>query len=405
MDLSLHDRHYDNEPDEFYMVLPSNGCPLSHPNNNAANFINSWDTPIILKDTHKWQVALIEVNMTYPKYALSRGLSLYYKGLQTLSIPICVQSMNLNYDTHGNFKGFDLDEQSRTWRFDFNVGPHVLTWLPPSLSYEKMSEKDGKGDPFYRIRIKTNKGKFKINFQNLVNFFSPRMRAGVMYESTPSKDYHYFDIEFLEKEKGKSVQHLEFHFFHDSIQIPIYNELRVEKTYSALTEEELCVIIGKVFIDVIKSCEILPNDKMKITFRKGTSYVEFRGLLHHVLGFPQHKYEFNHFTNENSIEAEMPPSLNKGVPYVYIYSSVSEPIHVGGVMVPLLRSVWFDGKTQQDLLHGQIINHVIQHLMYVPVCQSTINSIEINIRTDSGEFVPFAGGSVTSLTLHFRKKT
>jgi hypothetical protein len=41
--------------------------------------------------------------------------------------------------------------------------------------------------------------------------------------------------------------------------------------------------------------------------------------------------------------------------------------------------------------------------MYLPVSTSSINSVEINVRTDSGHFVPFSDSAITSITLHFKK--
>jgi hypothetical protein len=40
----------------------------------------------------------------------------------------------------------------------------------------------------------------------------------------------------------------------------------------------------------------------------------------------------------------------------------------------------------------------------LPISNTTINTIEINIRDDSGRVIPFDEGSVTSLTLHFKQK-
>ena len=45
----------------------------------------------------------------------------------------------------------------------------------------------------------------------------------------------------------------------------------------------------------------------------------------------------------------------------------------------------------------------IKNAMYIQVSSSTINSVEINIRTDSGSFVSFSDSAITAITLHFKK--
>ena len=98
--------------------------------------------------------------------------------------------------------------------------------------------------------------------------------------------------------------------------------------------------------------------------------------------------------------AAFPPRLNNGVSDIYIYSSLTAPIHVGDSKVPLLKSLWVDTKNYS---YGDIINVVMQKPMYLPIYSKTINDIEINIRKDTGEYLPLTNNTVTSLTLHFKK--
>ena len=85
---------------------------------------------------------------------------------------------------------------------------------------------------------------------------------------------------------------------------------------------------------------------------------------------------------------------------MYIYSSIGQPIVVGETRVPLLKSVWLNPRS-----HYGFTQHIaVKNPMYVKVASASINSIEINIRSDSGRLIPFVDGSKTSLTLHFKKK-
>ena len=127
-----------------------------------------------------------------------------------------------------------------------------------------------------------------------------------------------------------------------------------------------------------------------------------------IINFPRNIYEDAKEQEEEEekegpkIEANYVPVLNQGITHLYIYSSICKPMNVGGVKVPLLKSIWLDGE-RRNYSHGEIINVPITNPMYIPVSQTSINSIEVNIRNDYGKYIPFPDGSVTSLTLHFKK--
>jgi hypothetical protein len=100
--------------------------------------------------------------------------------------------------------------------------------------------------------------------------------------------------------------------------------------------------------------------------------------------------------------ADFPPQLKRGVNNMHIYASVVRPIHVGGSMVPLLNSLWLD-VNKRDYNFGEVRSIVIKNSMYVPLASTSVDSIEINVRSDSGRLFPFIEGAVTSLTLHFKR--
>lgn len=69
--------------DEFYMVLPSNASPLTHPQNSAADYCISWDTAIELNPNENWKVALTEACYTYHPHTISTNLSIEYECMET----------------------------------------------------------------------------------------------------------------------------------------------------------------------------------------------------------------------------------------------------------------------------------------------------------------------------------
>ena len=68
----------DDNDDDFYMILPSNGCKDIHPENTANKFITSWESPINFNGG-EWKVALTEANLSYTSTTLNRdfGINTY----------------------------------------------------------------------------------------------------------------------------------------------------------------------------------------------------------------------------------------------------------------------------------------------------------------------------------------
>ena len=149
---------------------------------------------------------------------------------------------------------------------------------------------------------------------------------------------------------------------------------------------------------------VYENGKIIFRLKENIGSLRLCNGLNFILGFEQIKFTRDVYlenTNHEQI-ATHPPQMNRGINNIYVYVSICEPIHVGGVMVPLLKSIWLDvGKKEYSF--GEKYCVVIKNPMYLPVAGSSINSIETNIRTDSGQLIPFAEGSVTSLTFHLKK--
>ena len=67
---------------EFYIILPSNGCKDTQPNNNASDFIIQWNNPYNLQG--KWQVALTEFKRNFPIYTLPANSKIH---IETINLP------------------------------------------------------------------------------------------------------------------------------------------------------------------------------------------------------------------------------------------------------------------------------------------------------------------------------
>ena len=83
---------------------------------------------------------------------------------------------------------------------------------------------------------------------------------------------------------------------------------------------------------------------------------------------------------------------------IYVYCNIVQPQIVGNTMVLLLRTTPVGGNS------GDVIAKTFTNIQYVPVQTKSFEDIEILLRTDTGDPVPFECGKVIA-TLYFRKQS
>lgn len=116
--------------------------------------------------------------------------------------------------------------------------------------------------------------------------------------------------------------------------------------------------------------------------------------------FHKHEHEvLNVGDNKTTWCASFHPKLDFFVPsHMYIYCDVVEPNLVGDSFSPLLRIVKIDPKFNHKL---SMVNFT--SLYYIPVLKREFQTIEINIRDDQGDLIPFDSEKL-NVRLHFRRR-
>lgn len=128
-----------------------------------------------------------------------------------------------------------------------------------------------------------------------------------------------------------------------------------------------------------KRVKIKTENKAKLILEKGLS---------EILGFdPQ--------TVEGACESPYFADPHAAFPYLYVYTDLVTPQIVGDVQAPLLRIVTVNGSD------GEVISAYYDRPHYVPVARNCFQTVEMAIRLNSGDFVPFERGKVIAI-LHFR---
>ena len=117
----------------------------------------------------------------------------------------------------------------------------------------------------------------------------------------------------------------------------------------------------------------------KVTVHLQNSAELFLGDIGYVLGFSPTEVDLDH-----------------GFHDLYVYCDIILPQYVGDAFVHLTRIVPVEGKD------GKRVSKSFVRPQYVPVSRKQFESIEVNIKRDTGETVTFEFGRVL-LTLHFRQ--
>ena len=81
---------------------------------------------------------------------------------------------------------------------------------------------------------------------------------------------------------------------------------------------------------------------------------------------------------------------------IYVYCDIVEPQIVGDTSAQLLKSIPAEGR------FGDIIAKTFTNIQYVPIRTKSFEAVEVLLRNDTGDPVPFERGKVV-ITLHFRK--
>jgi hypothetical protein len=127
-------------------------------------------------------------------------------------------------------------------------------------------------------------------------------------------------------------------------------------------------------------CEI--NHKIDMKVKKDCQVI-FSPLLKSMLGFRQAIFPAGEYVSDWVAD------VKKGLNSLYVYSPLVEPRMVGDAQVPLLRIIPVEGRD------GEMITRVFDPIQYCPLLQRRFQTVEIDIRDDTGSIVPFERGHFT----------
>ena len=140
----------------------------------------------------------------------------------------------------------------------------------------------------------------------------------------------------------------------------------------------------KVYLGFNKSTK-----RVKITVKEGFS-ITFNDGLRQLLGLEPGKIT-------GTVHNIFIANPHADFPFFYVYSDIVTAQIVGDVQVPLLRIVKVEGRD------GEIISRHYDRPQYLPVARQSFQTVNVELRLNSGDFVPFERGKVI-VVLHFRMR-
>lgn len=405
---------------EYHIVLPSNACWKTHPDNTPSKYTVSWETPYQLYDLSRWRVAMTEITFNHIITSINPNYGIEYGRLITDQL-----SFKLDIQKHPIIEG-QYNVSFKTRKFNGDMWPTFHSELVKVENVEKE-----KKSVHYKLRFScmqyfeitymSNEIRTLLGMENNVNLNAQReenvtfddeelrweligndiikssaFEAGDGYVTLSTEDIYRMTT----REKQIHIKMIATNEQYVRQEAFYFTENKYFSTIPSLVDyvnQQLPSYILKQPLSYdmsSKRCNIMLNEEE-------VKHVRFLNGFNYVLGFENMQYDANNQIHVGAYK----PQLTLGLRCMYIYASICKPIQVGDVQVPLLQTVWPDDQRQGGGKYSLFQTHTatIERPMYLGVNTSSINSIEINIRSDSGEFVSFPPNSITSIKLHLKK--
>jgi hypothetical protein len=202
----------------------------------------------------------------------------------------------------------------------------------------------------------------------------------------------YYQFNFLNVSEGNC--RLTFNYKGDEGQcdIPEGYYGSIDNILDVLNAYMDAFVTGGHFLVLNKRKQVIVNENAFSALKN----IRFSNRLALQLGFEPNTdlvYEYQ--------STALPASISKGVPdEIFVYCSIIEPQYFGHELTNILRIV--NIPKNDEICFGQTFHKEYQRLQYIPVMKKCFETITIDLRDKTGEFLPFTSGTVM-IVLHFKK--
>ena len=134
------------------------------------------------------------------------------------------------------------------------------------------------------------------------------------------------------------------------------------------------------------------TSKISVQIMKGMRLI-FSNCMRYMLRVVETD-DINTLEPVNTVTLTNTCDMERNCQSLYVYCDILEHIAVSDTKAPLLHNISVSGE------HGSVIRNIFEKPMYVPVQKKHFDSIEIDIRNEFGDSVPYVNGK-SLMTLHF----
>jgi hypothetical protein len=150
------------------------------------------------------------------------------------------------------------------------------------------------------------------------------------------------------------------------------------------------------FLATLKSED---NGTLRIVHRDSDVEIAISGNIARVLGFTVTEDTWIIFQAQGLYQLKTPIDLNASRPsLISVYTNIILPHRVGDTSAPLIRACTIPQKQ-----HNTFLNFEFDSMHYLPVALKYIQEIQVEVRGNDGELIPFEAG-ILYLRLHFRPR-
>jgi hypothetical protein len=350
--------------ENFYVTLPSNSSMEEFPDNSLTNYTSRLAFPLQLSNDN-WEVGLWE--LLHPNSWKNDGDVLDLNMADDLNNFALTLTIWKTIPT-------DFDAVTR----DYSLMPH----------------------PEHKVYIVygTYLLAYRLDYISLVHEEESRTNwVGQVYALNIPK-IHPTDREPATLEK--ILLYLQRLF--DRIQLEVFGSLEEGKKVLTIGQDKTSKERDRVTVRRMKK-----RDQFKVGTSEGNTYldlhIEGESRLARLLGFSDKKGLKTYHGTE--VAANLPSRdelahlvVKRKIYSLYIYSDAIQAQLIGDTHAKILRVVPVHSDRAQDVTIAQRFNNI----QYCKTSKTRFDTIEIDIRDDTGRPVPFVDGRVTAI-LHFRK--
>lgn len=274
-------------------------------------------------------------------------------------------------------------------------------------------------EPFYvelSSNSSTNRHNTVANFKNKIQLLAPlkgQWEVGLV-EMSYTKSWKNLSHNYpvgLEKMFNQKVTPITFSSAHGYsplegderigiVRAGYYESLshlctEIEREFTAMATDKI-LSMPEFHLDIItKRVYIIPGNH-----KDGSKLLpNLNNEVAGILGFDNYSTYRPKFNAKHHLVADRPADLKAGLQTLYVYCDLVEPQYIGDTRAKLLRTVGVDSKASfGDQI---VVNYENPH--YIPILSTEFENIEIDIKSDTDERIPFMFGR-TRVKLHFRPR-